>query len=259
MGMAASGEASARRSPPAVKRTTAASACAGSGAEDARYLLLQLCDSGFPSGAFSHSFGFETYLHEGTIADGASFGNWLRAFFLQMWSYNDGFAVRLAYEALERGDEEELWALDRRLTLQTVPREQRLAGVRMGRRVLELVRELIGLEPLERYRERIAERRAFGQVPLVYALIGAHCRIPLRETMRHAAYATAVSLVQNGVRAIPLGQTEGQRLLYGLNPVLAEAVALAETLPPEDFGISPPGLELASIRHERLEGRMFMS
>ncbi|MBB6729882.1 urease accessory protein UreF [Cohnella zeiphila] len=227
--------------------------------DEARYLLLQLCDSGFPSGAFSHSFGFETYLHEGTITDASSFRRWLEAYFLKQWVYNDGFAVRLAYEALERGDPEAVWALDRRLTLQTVPREQRLAGIRMGRRMLELVQELLDGELLGRYRERIAGKKAFGQVPVLFALICVRCQVPLRDALRHTAYAAAVSLVQNGVRAIPLGQTDGQRLLFGLNPVMAEAAGIVETLPPEDFGISPPGLELASIRHERLDGRMFMS
>jgi len=227
--------------------------------DEARYLLLQLCDSGFPSGAFSHSFGFESYLQEGTLTDASSFRRWLEAYFLKQWVYNDGFAVRLAYEAMERGDLEAVWTLDRRLTLQTVPRESRLAGIRMGRRMLDLACDLLDWELLERYRERIAGKQAFGQMPVLLAFICANGRIPLRDALRHTAYAAAVSLVQNGVRAIPLGQTEGQRLLYGLNPVMAAAAGMVETLPPEDFGISPPGLELASIRHERLDGRMFMS
>ncbi|WP_433944166.1 urease accessory protein UreF [Paenibacillus sp. SN-8-1] len=231
----------------------------GTAMEEAKYLLLQLCDSGFPSGAFSHSFGFETYILEGVIRDGSSFKQWLEAFYKKQWVYNEGFAVRLAYEGIEQGDMEALWDLDRRLTLQTIPREQRLGGIRMGRRMLELVRALLTNGQLELYMQQIEKKKAYGQVPILLALICADHNIPMHDAIMHTAYAAAVSLVQNGVRAIPLGQTEGQRLLYELNPVMAEAARRVNQLSVEDFGISPPGLELASIRHERLEGRMFMS
>lgn len=34
--------------------------------------LFQFCDSQFPTGAFSHSFGLETYIQRGDVHDGAS-------------------------------------------------------------------------------------------------------------------------------------------------------------------------------------------
>jgi urease accessory protein len=227
--------------------------------DEKRLILLQLCDTGFPSGAFSHSYGFETYVQEEKICDRGAFSAWLRTFLLEQWIYNEGLALRLACEALEAEDEEAFLEVDRSLTVQTIPLEQRDGGTRMGRRMLELARELLRLPQLETYAAQIREKRAFGQTALVFAVICRHYRIPLSEALLHYAYAAVSSLIQNGVRAIPLGQTDGQRLLIDLQPELLSAPARIAELPPEDFGISQPGLEMAAIRHERLDGRMFMS
>ena len=64
--------------------------------------LLQLCDSALPNGAFSHSFGLETYLARGVVHDEESFTAWLRQFISQQLVYSDGLAIRLVIEALER-------------------------------------------------------------------------------------------------------------------------------------------------------------
>jgi urease accessory protein len=227
--------------------------------DKAKLLLLQLSDSGFPSGAFSHSFGFETYVSEGRITNGQEFYTWLMAFYEKQWIYNDGLALKLAYELLEQEKLDELWELDRRLTVLTIPKEQRLAGIRMGRRMLELARSLLQLPSLEGYAKQIERKRCFGQMAVVYALICSEYKVPLREALLHYAYSGCASIIQNAVRAIPLGQTEGQRLLFQLSAVLSDLAGVVEGLDAGDFGISPPGLELAAIRHERLDGRMFMS
>ncbi|WP_274649059.1 urease accessory protein UreF [Paenibacillus humicola] len=275
-----------------------------------RLVLLQLCDSGFPSGAFSHSFGFETYVQEGRITDSRTFRAWLEAYLLRQWVYNEGFALRLAYEALEGGMPAEasaliaqgtaqtgrriraaglpldrrsdgahqkapedaapapadagvfaaVWALDRRMAAQTIPHESRTAGIRMGRRMLELVRSLWpDVAGLVEYGAQIAAGRCRGQTAIVFAIVCRGSGVPLREALLHLAYAGSAALVQNAVRAIPLGQTDGQRLLAGLHGVWEAAAEAVQWLHEDDFGISPPGLELAAIRHERLDGRMFMS
>ena len=66
--------------------------------------LFQLCDSNFPTGAFSHSFGLETYIQENKVHDKDSFSKWLQMYISGQLVYTDGLACRLAYEALERND-----------------------------------------------------------------------------------------------------------------------------------------------------------
>ena len=72
-------------------------------------------------------------------------------------------------------------------------------------------------------------------------------------------YSTTSSLVQNAVRAIPLGQTAGQKTIQEFQGALIQATEKIQNLDEEDFGIISPGLELAQMKHERVNIRIFMS
>ena len=63
--------------------------------------LFQLCDSNFPTGAFSHSYGLESYIQENLVHDQATFAQWLHVYLNEQLVYSDGLATRLVYEALE--------------------------------------------------------------------------------------------------------------------------------------------------------------
>ena len=88
-------------------------------------------------------------------------------------------------------------------------------------------------------------------------------RVPWRsrfpEALAAYLFATVTSLTQNAVRAIPLGQNAGQRLLRKAARDVAAAVARAGSLDLSDFGAVSPGLEISQMRHERQRARMFMS
>ena len=74
--------------------------------------LFQFCDSQFPTGAFSHSFGLETYIQRQTVHDATSFREWLELFLNEQLTYSDGLAMRLVYNALNNGDTEKVLHLD---------------------------------------------------------------------------------------------------------------------------------------------------
>src|SRR4051794_37519660 len=117
--------------------------------------LFQLCDSNFPTGAFSHSYGLETYIQADKVHDRESFRQWLRAYVNEQLVYSDGLACRLVYEALEKGDFQKIWKLDRMLTVQNLPRETREGTKRVGDRMLLLVKSLYDIPVLSEYGERI--------------------------------------------------------------------------------------------------------
>lgn len=221
--------------------------------------LLQLCDSNFPSGAFSHSFGLETYIQEEVVTDKESFGTWLKTYLEKQLVYSDGLAFRLAYEALDQGRFEELWSLDQLITVQNPPRESREASRRMGERLIRLGLDLLEIPLLEEYLMRVKAKASFGHPSVAFTIIVHHLHISKDEGLLAFLYSSIAALIQNGVRGIPLGQTAGQRLLLEMQPILTQAVQKIQRLDAEDLGMVSPGLEISQMRHERLQVRLFMS
>jgi len=227
---------------------------------DSRLLtLLQLCDSNFPSGAFSHSFGLETYIAEERVRDMDTFAQWLRAYLVRQLAYTDGLACRLVFEALQEERLDRVWAMDRLLAVQNFPREARDGSRRMGERMVRLGCDVFAVPLAKVYLERIAARESFGHSAVAFPIIARAWGISLDAALPAYLYACIGSLVQNGVRAIPLGQTDGQRLLAQLHGAIAQAARTCKQLDLEDFGAVSPGLEIAQMRHERLHVRLFMS
>ncbi|MEH7113580.1 urease accessory protein UreF [Neobacillus niacini] len=221
--------------------------------------LFQLCDSNFPTGAFSHSYGLESYIQENKVYDQATFAQWLHVYLNEQLVYSDGLASRLVYEALEDEAFEKLWRVDRMLMVQSLPRETREGSQRMGERMLNLVESLYDFPVLTLYRERIKKKKSFGHPSIVFTMVGHHLGVSKSTTTLYYLYSTVSSLVQNAVRAIPLGQTAGQKTIQEFQGYLVQAMEKIQGLDEEDFGITSPGLELAQMKHERVNIRIFMS
>ncbi|USG65035.1 urease accessory protein UreF [Brevibacillus ruminantium] len=221
--------------------------------------LLQLCDSNFPTGAFSHSFGLETYIQDDKVTNKQTFAQWLEVYIKEQLTPIDGLACRLAYEALKQNEPEKVWKLDRLLYVQNLPRETREGSSRIGVRMAELGAKLYPSSPLVSYLERIRSGQSKGHPALVFAMLAHHLQIPLSVAVLSFLYSSTASLIQNGVRGIPLGQTEGQQLFRELQTHLQSAQKTIQRLDLDDFGAVSPGLELAQMRHERLHIRLFMS
>lgn len=215
--------------------------------------LQQLTDSALPTGAFAHSLGFETYLERGLVHDEASFGVWLSAFIGQQLTYSDGLAIRFHYDGVPPAE------LDPLLTAQLLPRQLREASTKMGTRLLEIGSEVFPSPELAEYRKLVTAGRAAGHQPLAFAVVARSLGVPLTEALTAYLFAAVTSLTQNAVRAIPLGQNAGQRILRNAHDDVAAATGRIVRLTPDDFGAVSPGLEISQMRHERQRARMFMS
>ncbi|OPA74741.1 urease accessory protein UreF [Paenibacillus selenitireducens] len=221
--------------------------------------LLQLCDSNLPTGAFSHSFGLETYIQNEQVVSKQTFAKWLQVYVREQLVYNDGLALRLAYEALVQDQWETLWNLDRMITVQSMARETREGSARMGQRMMQLGMELYLIPALVGYQDRVQAKQSSGHPAIVFAIIAHHLAVPKSTAILSYLYSCTASLIQNGVRGIPLGQTDGQRLFQELQSYLLQAVEKIEGLDEDDFGITSPGIEISQMKHERLHIRLFMS
>ena len=83
--------------------------------------------------------------------------------------------------------------------------------------------------------------------------------LPLAPTATLFLQAFAANIVSAGVRLIPLGQTDGQRITASLLPLAAQVAAAALDAPPETLGGIALGSDLAAMLHETQYTRLYRS
>lgn len=237
--------------------------------------LAQLCDSALPTGAFSHSFGLETYICEGVVDGEASFVSWLRVLVSTQLTFSEGLGLRLAFEAVAADDWEAIAHLDALLVAQAVPIQVRRAGVTMGRRMLTIAHLALegtdGGRLLSRYAALVDTGNAGNagdtgdtggcrsHPAIVLAIAGYALEAPPAAVTAAYLQSSVISLTQNAVRAIPLGQDAGQRAIASVRGDVRAAVRRIGGLDEMDLGAAAPGIEISQMRHERQRARMFMS
>lgn len=228
--------------------------------------LLQLTDSALPTGAFSHSFGLEPYLDRSEVTDEHTLLMWLEGYLSTQLTFTDAVAARracrLAAALLEQPGGAALAGLqelDAELGALLIPRQLREASLRMGRRLLEIARESFPSPAVDAYAEAVAAGDCQGHFVLAFAL-AAHGLGFDEDTVVEAHLSAALtSLAYNAVRAIPLGQLSGQRVLAGVRARVPAAVERSRTAEERHFGSAAPALEIHQMRHEHQRARMFAS
>lgn len=218
--------------------------------------LLQLSDSAFPTGSFSHSLGLEAQVASGLVDDEPSLEAAV-SHHLDALATSDCAALRGAAEADSLG---RVVAVDRALAATKLARESRDASAAMGRSTLDAAAAIGIADPrLHRYRELVQGGEAPGGQAVCFGLTAGALGIPVHEAVCAYTYAAAAALVAAGQKLIPLGQRAAQRLLLQLrDPIAAAVTASASVEPTEPFAFAPT-VEVASMTHERLQPRLYIS
>lgn len=221
--------------------------------------LLQFSDGLFPAGGFAHSFGLETYAQDGRVRDHAGLEAFVAAHLEGSAGPADAVAVAVAARLAPAADLDGWMALDARLDAMKCVPELRAASRQMGRQTLR-VAVAIGDDPALAALARAAED---GRTPAHHAVaFGAALGRAGVDAERAAAaflHSTSALLVGAGLRLIVLGQVEGQRVLAAMRPRIARLASRAATAEAGDMWSFSPALEIAGLRHEALEMRLFRS
>lgn len=218
--------------------------------------LLQLTDSFFPTGAFAHSFGLETYVQLELVNDPETFEIFLRSTLHHGLRNGDAVAIGLTYEATEI---EEIIDLDARLTAMKVARESREGSIKIGKQFLRNAEILERNEMLDEYAKEVRSGVCAGHHAVAYGLVAAAAKIDLFSTVLGYLHTHVVGQVSAAVRLIPLKPTDGQRIIHEICPDLTDIARFAERAGMDDLGGFTPGLDIRSMQHERLYSRLFIS
>jgi urease accessory protein len=217
--------------------------------------LLQLASPALPVGGFSYSEGIEAAVAHQLVHDEASAQTWLVDHLHLVQSRSELPVIAQAIPAWQRHDEQQLKTLNDWVIQTRESFEMRLQTEQMGRSLLIWLRNQADAEPL---RMKTCEELP-PTWPLAFALALSTHDIPVRQGLVAAAFGWAENMVQATIKAVPLGQLSGQRILAALATEIPSAVDYAMQVTTENRQAFSPRLAILSARHETQYSRLFRS
>jgi urease accessory protein len=222
----------------------------------ALYRLMTWLSPSFPVGAFSYSSGIEWAVEAGDIGDAASLRDWLAAMLADGSGFCDGVFLAHAYRAAASGDDAALREIAELAAAFVPSRERQLETSAQGRAFAEIARAAWNCDGLDRM---IACCDGGIVYPVAVGIVSAAHAIPLAPAMHAFLHALTANWISAGARLVPLGQTDSQRLLALLEPVVAATAKRALGAGLDDLGTATFRADLASLRHETQYTRLFRS
>jgi len=202
--------------------------------------LLQLASPALPVGAYSYSGGLEAACEAGVVTDAPGAERWI----------GDVLEFSLArleapmlWRMLNGEDRNEDFLASRESA------ELRAETVQMGYSLARLARDLgLGEVPLEE-----------PSFPAAFAHAAAQWGVEPEAALQAYLWSWLENQVMAAVKTIPLGQTDGQRILLALGARVEGLAAQARAMPEEELCNFAPALALLSARHETQYSRLFRS
>ena len=226
--------------------------------------LLQTSDQFFPTGGFAFSHALEMYAARGLVRDRVT----CRQLFVHLFNYSIGptdlvFCAR-AHRLAAAPDTVDarmsaLAELDLMLAATKVPRELRLESRHLGRSFLRGVMALSPPPLVREFRNRVQHGEIPGHHAVVFGMAAHELGLPESSALPAFLYTIAAGLAAAAIRLVPLGQSDGQRLLHDLQPCCARLVQRFAHIGPDDAWSGAPGLDIRSMEHERLYSRLCRS
>jgi urease accessory protein len=211
--------------------------------------LLQLASPALPVGAFSYSQGLEAAVEAGEVRDAASAARWIGDVLEHSVGTMEVPVLLRLVDAWAAGDAAAVARWNAEFLASRETAELRAETTQMGWALARLLADL-GVPRIE-----LAEV-AF---PTAFARAVAHWGIEPGAVSIAYLWSWAENQVMAAVKAVPLGQTDGQRLLLELGGRLEALAARAAALDDDELANFTPGLALASARHETQYSRLFRS
>ena len=216
--------------------------------EGALFRLLTWLSPSFPVGAFGWSHGLEQAIADGTVTDAATLTDWITGLVEMGSGWSDAVLFAEAHAAAD--DPDRLAEAADLAAAMAVSAERHAETLGQGTAFLNA---LVAWPDI----------RANLPADAPYCIaVGAACGlggVAGEQALTAWLHAFAANLVSVALRAIPLGQSQGVRVLAGVEPVILATAARAAVSTLDDLGSCAILSDIAAMRHETLQPRLFLS
>lgn len=225
-------------------------------ADAALYRLMIWLSPAYPVGAFAYSSGIEWAVEAGDIGSAATLRGWIESMLTLGAGLSDGIFFAHTHRAVTERNDAGLAELAELAAAFVPSRERHLETTTLGRAFVEVTQAAWPCDALASFRK-------VWTGPIAYPLaVGVACAghdIPLTPALHAFLTAVVSNWISAGVRLVPLGHTDSQRLLQALEPAIAAAARRALPAELDDLGSATFRADLAGIRHETQYTRLFRS
>jgi urease accessory protein len=220
------------------------------------YRLMAWLSPAYPVGAFSYSSGIEWAVEAGDIRDAASLREWLAAMIAQGSGFCDAVFLAQAHCAAEAPNAKALHDVAELAAAFSPSKERHLETTAQGRAFIEATAAAWHCDALDRLREAWDGPVAY---PVAVGVAAAGHGIAAETALHAYLHALVSNWISAGVRLIPLGQTDGQRVLAALEAIIAATARRALGASLDDLGSAILRADIGSMKHETQYTRLFRS
>ena len=218
--------------------------------------LMWLASPALPVGGFSYSEALEAAIDGGHVTNEAQARDWLLDQLRLVLARSELPLLAKALAAWRRHDAARIVELQAWYASTRESSELRLQSEQMGRSLTDWLRQRDAGDP------RVAVLAGLVPAPnwpLAFALAAARTQAGARDALLAFGFGWAENMVQAAIKAVPLGQSAGQRMLAALADALPPAAEQALALPDSAMQAFTPMLAILSSRHEVQYSRLFRS
>lgn len=202
--------------------------------------LVQWLSPAFPTGGFAYSHGLEAAIAAGQVDKAPQLLDWLGD--VLRFGAGKQDAILLACALRDGADHKALDDLARALQ----PSSERLSeSLDQGTAFARTVSSLTGRDLPPRL------------LPIALGQAAQGMALPVTDVLALYLHSFASNLVSVAMRFMPLGQEAGQAVLRDLHPLIAGLAEQAAALGLDDLGSCALGADLAAMRHETMDVRIF--
>lgn len=224
------------------------------------FILLQINDALFPIGAYSHSYGLETYIQKNIIKDIDTVFKYLKCNLKTTILYTELLSISLAYDYAKDNKLNEIIRLEEIINASKIPSEIRLASQKLGSRFIKTLEAIEISTKGQIFNDYIkASKEIQPTHSVAYGVFCSAVGIEKIKAIEGFLYSYTSSTITTCVKSIPLSQTHGQRLLYKSYEIFEEILSILPSLTLKDLCISTPGFDIRCMQHETLYSRLYMS